>query len=88
MPRAGDLPSFTVATFELPSAGNPLGVKGGGEGGTTPALGAVINAVCDALADLGVRHLDMPATPERVWRAMAAARPHARETAPARSGHD
>lgn len=82
MPRADDLPSFTVATFELPSAGNPLGVKGGGEGGITPALGAVINAVCDALADLGVRHLDMPATPERVWRAMAAARPHPRGTRP------
>jgi carbon-monoxide dehydrogenase large subunit len=74
LPRADDLPSFRVETFDLPSTGNPLGVKGGGEGGTTPALGAVINAVCDALGGLGVRHIDMPATPQRVWRAMAAAK--------------
>jgi carbon-monoxide dehydrogenase large subunit len=74
LPRADDLPSFRVETFDLPSAGKPLGVKGGGEGGTTPALGAVINAVCDALSGLGVRHMDMPATPERVWRAIEAAK--------------
>ena len=52
---------------------NPLGLRGGGEGGTTPALGAVVNAVVDALADLGVEHLEMPVTPERVWRAIRAA---------------
>jgi carbon-monoxide dehydrogenase large subunit len=45
-------------------------LRGGGEGGTTPALGAVVNAVVDALAEFGVEHLDMPVTPERVWRAI------------------
>src|SRR5438093_1203819 len=51
--------------------GGPL--AGGGEGGTTPALGAVVNAIVDALAELGVEHIEMPATPERVWRAIRAA---------------
>jgi hypothetical protein len=53
---------------------HPLGLRGGGEGGTTPALGAVVNAICDALAELGVEHIEMPATPERVWQAIQAAR--------------
>ena len=53
---------------------NPLGLRGGGEGGTTPALGAVVNAIVDALAPLGVRDLAMPATPERVWQAIRSAR--------------
>lgn len=74
VPRADNLPSYQVAFNEVPTAGNPLGVKGGGEGGTTPALAAVINAVVDALAHLGVRHIDMPATPERVWRAIRKAK--------------
>ena len=59
---------------EVPSTAHPLGLRGGGEGGTTPALGAVINAICDALAELGVEHVEMPATSERVWRAIRAAR--------------
>jgi len=59
---------------EVPSPSNRLGVRSGGEGGTTPALAAVVNAVVDALSELGVRHLEMPATPERVWRAIEAAR--------------
>ena len=60
-----------------PSTSNPLGLRGGGEGGTTPALGAVVNAIVDALAELGVEHIEMPATPERVWQAIQAARrPH------------
>jgi aerobic carbon-monoxide dehydrogenase large subunit len=54
----------------VPSTSNPLGLRGGGEGGTTPALGAVVNAVVDALAEFGVEHLDMPVTPERVWHAI------------------
>ena len=58
----------------MPSTSNPLGLRGGGEGGTTPALGAVVNAIVDALAELGVEHVEMPATPERVWRAIQAAR--------------
>jgi aerobic carbon-monoxide dehydrogenase large subunit len=57
----------------VPTATNPLGVKGAGEAGTVGALPAVMNAVADALAPLGIDHLDMPATPERVWRAIQAA---------------
>jgi len=59
----------------VPSTTNPLGLRGGGEGGTTPALAAVVNAIVDALADLGVEHVEMPATPERVWNAIRAAAP-------------
>jgi aerobic carbon-monoxide dehydrogenase large subunit len=68
--RADNLPSFNVELNEVPSAGNPLGVKGGGEGGTTPALAVVISAITDALEEYGVTHVDLPATPERVWRAI------------------
>jgi carbon-monoxide dehydrogenase large subunit len=74
MPRADLVPSFDVALTEHPTKGNPLRVKGGGEGGTTPAPAAVMNAVCDALAQAGVEHFDMPATPARVWAAVRAAR--------------
>jgi carbon-monoxide dehydrogenase large subunit len=75
MPRADMLPAFTTEISEVESTSNPLGLRGGGEGGTTPALGAVVNAVVDALAPLGVEHLEMPVTPERVWRAIRAAAP-------------
>jgi aerobic carbon-monoxide dehydrogenase large subunit len=71
IPRARDLPSFATEISELPSANNPLGVRAGGEGGTTPALAVVVNAIVDALKDFGVNHLEMPVTPERVWRATA-----------------
>jgi len=74
VPRADTLPAFTTELSEVPSTSNPLGLRGGGEGGTTPALGAVVNAIVDALAELGVEHIEMPATPERVWRALRAAR--------------
>jgi carbon-monoxide dehydrogenase large subunit len=70
LPRADALPAFTTELSEVPSTSNPLGLRGGGEGGTTPALGAVVNAIVDALAGLGVEHVEMPATPERVWRAI------------------
>ncbi|MEA2936837.1 MAG: aerobic carbon-monoxide dehydrogenase large subunit, partial [Alphaproteobacteria bacterium] len=70
MPRADILPSFRTELMEVPSPSNPLGVRAGGEGGTTPALGAVVNAVVDALRDFGVTHMEMPATSERVWRAI------------------
>jgi carbon-monoxide dehydrogenase large subunit len=70
MPRAADLPFFTTAITEVPSTTHPLGFRGGGEGGITPALGVIVNAIVDALADLGVTHLEMPVTPERVWRAI------------------
>jgi carbon-monoxide dehydrogenase large subunit len=74
MPRAGDLPNFTCANVEVPTALNPLGVKGVGEAGTVGALAATMNAVCNALASVGIRHFDMPATPERVWWAIHAQR--------------
>jgi carbon-monoxide dehydrogenase large subunit len=75
MPRAADLPSYQVGTHATPCTHNPLGSKGVGEVGAIGSPPAVINAVVDALAHLGVRHLDMPATPEKVWRAIRAARP-------------
>jgi carbon-monoxide dehydrogenase large subunit len=56
--------------MEVLSPSNPLGVRAGGEGGTTPALGAVVNAVVDALRDYGVTHMDMPLTSEKIWRAI------------------
>ncbi|MCF8532633.1 MAG: xanthine dehydrogenase family protein molybdopterin-binding subunit [Reyranella sp.] len=74
LPRASDLPSFVTALSEVPSTNHPLGFRGGGEGGITPALGVIINAVVDALADLGVTHVEMPATPHRVWSAIQDAR--------------
>ena len=70
MPRADTVPSFKVASNVVPTTTNPLGVKGVGEAGTVGALPCVMNAIVDALAPLGVRTLDMPATPERVWRAI------------------
>jgi carbon-monoxide dehydrogenase large subunit len=70
LPRADGLPDFTTEISEVPSTTNPLGLRGGGKGGTTPALAATINAVVDALAEFGVEHMEMPATPERVWRAI------------------
>jgi carbon-monoxide dehydrogenase large subunit len=74
MPRADDLPFFKLATRETPCTHNPLGVKGCGEAGAIGAPAAVINAIVDALAPLGVRDIEMPATPERVWRAIQAAK--------------
>ena len=70
MPRADDMPLFDVDSYEVPTKVNPLGAKGVGEAGTVGALAALMNAVIDALAPYGVRHLDMPVTPERVWQAM------------------
>ena len=74
MPRAAMFPMFKVDLTEDATRGNPLRIKGGGEGGTTPASAVIMNAVLHALAPLGVRHLDMPATPERVWAAIKAAK--------------
>src|SRR5213594_2159056 len=70
MPRADDMPLFDVDSHEVPTQVNQLGAKGVGEAGTVGALPALLNAVNDALAPLGVRHLDMPVTAERVWRAI------------------
>jgi carbon-monoxide dehydrogenase large subunit len=70
LPRADDLPAFETTLTGAPTGNNSLGVKGAGECGTMGAPGVVINAVVDALAGHGVRHVDMPATPERIWRAL------------------
>jgi carbon-monoxide dehydrogenase large subunit len=67
MPRAGDMPMIGFATHSVPTKRNPLGMKGCGEAGTVGALGAVSNAVLDALSARGVTHIDMPYTPTRVW---------------------
>ncbi len=73
MPRANDMPWIVSANLETPTALNPLGVKGVGEAGTVGALSATMNAVCNALLPVGVRHVDMPTTPLRVWQALQAA---------------
>jgi len=70
MPRADLLPPFTTDISETLTPTNRLGVRGAGEGGTTGALGAVVNAVVDALAQFGVSHIEMPVTPEKIWRAI------------------
>ena len=70
MPRATDISAVEVKSNPVPTKTNPLGVKGAGEAGCVGALPAVANALVDALSPLGVRHIEMPATPERLWRAM------------------
>jgi aerobic carbon-monoxide dehydrogenase large subunit len=72
MPRADDFPELSSELTEVPATTNPLGVKGAGEAGATGAPPAVIGAVLDALKPLGIEHLDMPATPDRVWAAIKA----------------
>jgi aerobic carbon-monoxide dehydrogenase large subunit len=73
MPRAADVPSFALADHPAPAKTNPLGVKGCGEAGCAGALTSVMNAVIDALSDHGIRHLDMPLTPFRIWQALHSA---------------
>jgi carbon-monoxide dehydrogenase large subunit len=75
MPRADALPFFDTAISETPTPLHPLGIRPAGEGGTTPALAVTTNAIVDALRERGVRHVEMPATPERIWRAMRALDP-------------
>ena len=70
LPRADDLPPLGVTLAELPTTVNPLGVKGAGQAGCMAAPQTITNAILDALAPLGIEHIDMPATPERVWRAI------------------
>lgn len=76
MPAAADFPPMRITTHEVPTKINALGVKGVGEAGNVGSLAATMNAVCDALAELGVRHFDMPATPQRVWSAIREAAKH------------
>ena len=79
MPRATDVPPIEFHSFETACTTNPVGAKGCGEAAAIAGPAATINAICDALAPLGVSHIDMPATPEAVWRAIrsAAQRPAA-----------
>jgi aerobic carbon-monoxide dehydrogenase large subunit len=72
LPKAESMPNFKVALSEIPSPSNPMGIRAGGEGGTTPALAVLVNAVVDALKEFGVEHIEMPLTPQRVWRAIQA----------------
>jgi carbon-monoxide dehydrogenase large subunit len=74
MPRAEDAPVFVNASHPVPATTNPLGAKGCGEAGCAGALPSVMNALVDALSEFGIRHIDMPATPERVWQALRAAK--------------
>jgi aerobic carbon-monoxide dehydrogenase large subunit len=75
MPRADDLPAFTVTTRNVPTRGNPLGVKGGAETGTVGLPPAIVSAIVDALRSYGVHDLPMPATPQCVWQAIRNAKP-------------
>jgi aerobic carbon-monoxide dehydrogenase large subunit len=74
LPRADDLPPLDVTLAELPTEVNPLGVKGAGQAGCIAAPQTVVHAILDALAPLGIEHIDMPATPERIWRAIRGVR--------------
>jgi len=81
MPRASDMTGFHVESNPVPTKTNPLGVKGAGEAGCVGAMPAVANALVDALSVLGIKHIEMPATPERIWRAMQDAKDQAGTTA-------
>jgi carbon-monoxide dehydrogenase large subunit len=70
MPRAQHTPNFAVHSHPVPTKTNPLGVKGCGEAGCAGSLTSVMNAVVDALSVYGIKHIDMPATPQRVWQAI------------------
>jgi carbon-monoxide dehydrogenase large subunit len=70
VPKASYLPTFELGRTETPTPVNPMGVKGAGETGSIASTPCVVNAVMDALSPLGIRHVDMPLTPERVWQAM------------------
>jgi carbon-monoxide dehydrogenase large subunit len=75
IPRADHFPQdFAIELTEDPTKGNALRVKGGGEAGITPSSAVLMNAVMDALSDIGIEHMDMPATPQRVWDAIQVAR--------------
>lgn len=74
IPRADSVPPIRTAISEVPASSHPHGIRPGGEGGTTPALGLVVNAIVDALSQYGVTHIEMPVTPERVWRAIEEAK--------------
>ncbi|HEX2634479.1 MAG TPA: xanthine dehydrogenase family protein molybdopterin-binding subunit [Bradyrhizobium sp.] len=77
MPRAEDIPMMAVGDHPVPAKSNPLGTKGCGEAGCAGSLSTIVNAVVDALSEYGIKHIDMPLTPERVWRAISDAKSNA-----------
>ena len=87
LPRADLLPSFDIALAEDPTSGNPLRVKGGGECGITPATATVVNALVDALQDYGIEHVELPATPLRLWETIRRARERRQASEPKLAGH-
>jgi len=86
LPKAVHQPQFLLDRTVTPSPVNPMGVKGVGEAGTIGSCPAVVNAVCDALSPLGIKHIDMPLKPEKVWRAIQNAQSPAGKKARAQSG--
>jgi carbon-monoxide dehydrogenase large subunit len=74
LPRADSLPLFQTEISEVPSTTHPLGMRGGSEGGITPGLAVVANAIVDALSEFGIEHIELPATPERIWNAIQISR--------------
>jgi aerobic carbon-monoxide dehydrogenase large subunit len=74
LPRADNLPLFQTEISEVPSTTHPLGMRGGSEGGITPGLAVVANAIADALREFGIEHIELPATPERIWNAIQISR--------------
>ena len=77
LPRAADIPVMAVGDHPVPAKSNPLGTKGCGEAGCAGSLSTIVNAVLDALSEHGVKEINMPLTPERVWRAIRQAKPKA-----------
>jgi carbon-monoxide dehydrogenase large subunit len=75
LPRAKQAPDFTFVSHPVPAKTNPLGVKGCGEAGCAGSLTSIMNAINDALAPFGIRNIEMPATPQRVWKAIQEAKP-------------
>jgi carbon-monoxide dehydrogenase large subunit len=86
VPSAADLPSFTTARTATPATTNPLGVKGVGEAGTIASTPAVVNGILDAVRHMGVSDIEMPCTPERVWRAIRGGNSGGGSTAPEAAG--
>jgi hypothetical protein len=76
LPGADSLPLFQTEISEVPSTTNPLGMRGGSEGGITPGLAVVANAIVDALREFEIEHIELPATPERIWNAIQNSRGH------------
>ena len=86
LPRASDLPGLGFESHPVPARTNPLGAKGCGEAGCAGSLPAVMNALVDALSEFGITHIDMPATPQRIWQAIQERHPPQPEPPGMRAG--